>query len=178
MEILAWIGIVLFGLALIVVVIGLMMPRIATVKREITMGADKDKVFDYANSLRKFVENWSPWTDKDPEMETSYEGPEEGVGAIYNWKGHPKKVGYGTMKIIASDSPNKVVSFLSFGGRGDAEVSLIIDDFKSGEVRVRWEFEADNGNNPIGRIFGRMMDKFLGPDFELGLEKLKKVCEN
>lgn len=178
MQVLAWIGIVLFGLALIVVIIGLMMPRKASVKREVVIKSDKETVFSYANSLKKFVESWSPWTEKDPDMETVFEGPDEGVGAVYNWKGDPKKVGYGTMKIISSEEPNKVVSFLSFGGRGDAEVSLIIEEKSANEVKVTWDFSADNGYNPIGRIFGSMMDKFLGPDFEYGLKKLKQVCEN
>lgn len=177
MEILAWIGIILFGLALIIVMIGFIMPREARMKREIIIKADKKTVFDYANSLKKFVDHWSPWTDKDPEMETTYEGPAEGVGAIYNWKGHPKKVGYGTMKIIAVEEPEKVVSFLSFGGRGDAEVSVIIEDLSADEVKVTWAFSADNGYNPLSRIFGGMMDKFLGPDFEKGLQRLKDVCE-
>lgn len=178
MQFLAWIGIVLFGLALIVVIIGLLMPRKAYMKREVIIKSDKQRVFRYANSLKLFVENWSPWTDKDPEMETVFEGPEEGVGAVYNWKGDPKKVGYGTMKIVASEEPNKVVSFLSFGGRGDADVSLIIDELSPDELKVTWDFSADNGYNPIGRIFGSMMDKFLGPDFEEGLRKLKEVCES
>ncbi len=177
MEILAWIGIVLFGIALIVVIIGFLKPRKAFMKREILIKSDKETVFEYANNLQKFVENWSPWTEKDPDMETTYEGPAEGVGSTYKWKGHPKKVGYGTMRIIASDRPNKVTSFLSFGGRGDAEVSVTIEEASADGLKVTWDFEADNGNNPVARIFGSMMDKFLGPDFETGLNKLKTACE-
>ena len=177
MVILFWIGIVLFSLALIVVIVGFMMPKKAYMKREIEINADREIVFEFANSLKKFVENWSPWTEKDPEMETTYEGPEEGIGAVYKWNGDRKKVGFGTMKIIASERPNKVTSFLNFGGRGDAEVSLIIEEQSVGKLKVTWEFEADNGNNPIARIFGSMMDKFLGPDFESGLKKLKEVSE-
>lgn len=176
MVILAWIGIVLLSLAFIVSVIGLLMPRKAYMKREIEIAADKQVVFEYANSLKKFVEHWSPWTEKDPNMETTYDGPEEGVGAIYSWKGDPKKVGYGTMKITGSEEPNRVTSFLSFGGRGDADVSVIIEG-QNKKLMVTWEYSADNGFNPIARIFGSMMDKFLGPDFEQGLKNLKQVCE-
>jgi hypothetical protein len=177
MVTLAWIGIGLLGLAFIVLIIGFLMPRKAYMKREIQINTDKQTVFGYANNLKKFVEHWSPWTEKDPDMETTYEGAEEGVGAVYSWKGDPKKVGYGTMKIIASEEPNKVVNFLSFGGRGDAEVSVIIEEGSGNGVKVTWEYSADNGYNPIGRIFGSMMDKFLGPDFEQGLKNLKEVCE-
>ena len=41
-----------------------------------------------------------------------------------------------------------------------------------------WDFKGDMGMNPAGRLMGRMMDKFLGPDYEKGLDNLKKSCEN
>ncbi|CAG5076985.1 SRPBCC family protein [Parvicella tangerina] len=177
MMILAWIGVGLFGLALIIVIIGFLMPKQAYMKREVIINSDKQTIFAYANDLKKFVENWSPWTEKDPDMETIYEGADAGVGAVYKWKGDKKKVGYGTMKIVESVPDEKVVSFLNFGGRGDAEVTLRLEG-SDGEVKAIWEYAADNGNNPIARIFGSMMDKFLGPDFEKGLKKLKEVCED
>lgn len=178
MIVLAWIGIVLFGLALVVVIIGFMMPRMAIVNRQIEISAKQETIFPYANDLRKFVDHWSPWTEKDPNMQMEFSGPEEGEGAVYNWKGDPKKVGYGTMRIIKVESPSKVISLLSFGGRGDAEVTISIKSLDNGNCEVSWGFVADNKMNPMGRIFGKMMDKFLGPDFELGLKKLKEVCEN
>lgn len=177
MIVLAWIGISLFGLALIFVIIGFTKPRMAYMKREILISSDKQTVFSYANDLKKFVEHWSPWTERDPNMETLFEGPAQGVDSVYKWKGDKKKVGYGLMKITSVDEPNKVVYFLSFGGKGDTEVSVQIEEVSSTEVKVIWDYSADNGNNPMARIFGSMMDKFLGPDFETGLKKLKAVCE-
>lgn len=177
MVILAWIGISLFGLALIVLIFGMTKPRMAEMSRETVIEASAESIFSYANNLKKFVQYWSPWTDKDPEMETIFEGEEEGIGAIYKWKGHPKKVGFGTMRITKVEEPNLVVSFLSFGGRGDAEVSVIIENIEENKTKVIWAYSSDSGSNPIARIFGSMMDKFLGPDFELGLKKLKEISE-
>lgn len=177
MIVLAWIGIVLLGLALVAVIIGFTMPQKTMMQREINVEADKKVIFELANNLQKFVENWSPWTEKDPNMDTEFGGQNEGVGAVYKWKGDPKKVGFGTMEIIESDPFTKVVSFLNFGGRGDAEVTLSIEEVGAGTCKVVWSFCADNGMNPMARIFGTMMDKFLGPDFEMGLRKLKEASE-
>ena len=42
---------------------------------------------------------WSPWEKLDPDMEKTFEGPAEGVGAIYRWSGKGK-VGQGCMRIV------------------------------------------------------------------------------
>jgi len=44
-------------------------------------------------------------------------------------------------------------------------------------VKATWGFHNDIGFNPIGRFFGLMMDGMLGPDYEDGLARLKKVAE-
>ena len=168
---------VLIGIVLLIVIFGFTKPRKSYMFREVEINTTPEKVFEYANNLQKFVENWSPWTEKDPDMETTYNDIVEGVGSTYDWKGHPKKVGFGTMKIIKSEPFTKVESLLNFGGRGDANVIVHIAQKSEGIVSVKWDFSSDSGNNPVSRIFGSMMDKFLGPDFELGLKKLKETCE-
>lgn len=128
--------------------------------------------------LKNFVYNWSPWTEMDPKAEQVFSGPERKVGSLYKWKGEKKKVGSGSMEIISFKENENVISKLIFDGRGNSEVGFYIKSLGNGELRITWDFNSDNGNNPIARIFGRMMDKFLGPDYERGLKKLKTFCEN
>ncbi len=177
MNIILIIAAIIAGISLIVAVYGFTRPQHSYMKREIEISAPVEIIFDYSNNLQKFVENWSPWTDKDPQMTTQYNDISSGVGAKYEWKGHPKKVGYGLMEIIESEPNKKVKSLLKFGGKGDAFVTLEIHNINDKTATVTWDFTSDAGNNPVGRIFGSMMDKFLGPDFELGLKKLKETCE-
>lgn len=169
--------IVIGAIVLLVLLIGFTSPRIAKMDRSIEINASADKVFPYLNNLRLFVDNWSPWTEKDPDAEHKYNDIAEGEGAFYSWKGAPKKVGEGSMKIVKSEENKHVKTLLSFKGRGDAYAGWHIRETGNG-IEVTWDFEADNGMNPIGRIFGRMMDKFLGPDYENGLKKLKEVAES
>jgi len=168
---------VLGGLVALVLLVGFTSPRVARLKRSIEFAAAPGKVFPYLNNLRRFVEQWSPWSEKDPAAKHVFNEVAEGVGAGYSWVGEPKKVGSGSMEIRESEPDRRVKTHLSFKGRGEADAGWTIEDLGGGRVRVTWDFEADNGMNPIGRIFGRMMDKFLGPDYEKGLAKLKSLCE-
>lgn len=164
-------------LVLMVLVMGFSAPRVARVKRSIEIAAAPDKIFPYLNSVKRFTDEWSPWTGKDPGATHTFSGPAEGVGAKHAWSGDPKKVGSGTMEITVSEPGRRVTCHLAFQGRGEADAGWTLEALDGGRTRVTWDFEADNGYNPLGRIFGRLMDKFLGPDYEAGLAKLKGLCE-
>jgi len=168
--------IVLGALIVLVLIIGFLSPRIAKMERSITIKSNPEKAFVQLNSLKNFVNNWSPWTEKDLKAKHEYNDINEGVGATYAWEGDPKTVSKGNMEIVESDSL-KVKSSLAFHKRGTAYVSTYIERLSDEEIKVTWDFEADNGMNPISRIFGNFMNKFLGPDYETGLSKLKKYLE-
>jgi len=165
------------GLVLLILIFGFLSPRHAYMDRSIEINSSPEKAFEQMIDLKKFVFNWSPWTEMDPTAEQKFSGNEIGVGSIYKWKGDKKKVGSGSMEIISMEVNKNVVSKLAFDGRGNSEVTFHIHDNKNGTIKVIWDFKADNGFNPFARIFGRMMDKFLGPDYEKGLKKLKDYCE-
>ena len=44
-------------------------------------------------------------------------------------------------------------------------------------THVTWSFDSDMGAGPIGRYFGLLMDRMVGPDFEGGLANLKALAE-
>ena len=165
------------GLILLILLMGFSSPRIAKMERSVLINASAQTIWPYLNNLKLFVDNWSPWTEKDLNALHTYNNIEAGVGAHYSWKGESKKVGEGSMEIKVSEPMELVQVELKFKGRGDALAAWIIRDNGDGTCMVTWDFETDNGMNPIGRIFGRMMDKFLGPDYQNGLNKLKEVCE-
>jgi carbon monoxide dehydrogenase subunit G len=164
-------------IALLVLVVGFASPRVARFKKSIEIAAPPEKIFPRLNSVKRFSDEWSPWTEKDPAAKHAFSGPAEGVGAKHAWEGHPKKVGTGTMEITVSEPHRRVTSHLAFKGRGEADAGWTVEDLGGGRSRVTWDFEADNGNNPIARMFGRLMEKFIGPDYEKGLAKLKSICE-
>src|SRR4051794_3284656 len=92
--------------ALLLLVIGLAgfmafvatLPDDFTVSRSVTVDASREQLFPWINNLHKSHE-WSPWTKLDPNAKFTFEGPEEGPGAIFSWVGNDK-MGEGKMTII------------------------------------------------------------------------------
>lgn len=145
------------------------------VKRETTIDAPADVVFAQVNN-HKNREAWSPWEAMDPDMEKSYEGPEEGVGAKYSWKGN-EDVGTGWLEILESE-PNKRI-----------KSKLVFTEPWQSESIIHWNFEEANSGTRVtwavqGELPGYLfwmgaddMEEMMGPDFESGLAKLKEVSE-
>ena len=173
MTIIFWIVGVVLLLAVSIVGIGMMMPRVVHVARSIEIDAPPDKVFDQIVDLRKFTE-WSPWADKDPDM-TQELNDVVGVGATMTWSGN-KNVGQGKMEVIETDKPNSAVLALDFGGMGTSTAYWTIDTQGNGS-KATWAIDADMGAGPMGRLMGPMMDKWVGADYERGLSNLKAKVE-
>ncbi len=178
MPVLFTVLIVFAAISIAIVIIGFSLPRVAKLKREIIIETSPEKVFEQVNNYKNFVNNWSPWTAKDSNAKHNYNNIESGIGALYYWEGNKKTVGKGSMELLESETNKKVKSLLKFEGRGESYITIYISPVDTNKVKVLWNFEADNGYNPIARIFGKFMDKFLGPDYEEGLNKLKTYCEN
>lgn len=165
-------GVLLLGLLLAGVAFAL--PQHITVARSTTINAPESDVFPYLNSYKRFNE-WSPWAARDPETKYVYSGPEQGVGARMEWSS--TETGEGWQEIIES-RPNSYVGVkLDFGETGEPTASFQLNPSGAG-TRVVWAFNMDVGNNPLHRWMGLMFDRWIGKDYEEGLERLKQVVEN
>ncbi|HEY2464281.1 MAG TPA: SRPBCC family protein [Steroidobacteraceae bacterium] len=165
----------LIGLLIILVVIGLILPRHVQVKRSVTINRPASLVYATIDSFVLFPK-WSPWQELDPNMSQTTEGPRDGVGAKLVWKGNDK-VGSGTQLITASTADQSVASDLDFGDMGAAK-SLMTLTPDGNMTRTTWTVDVDMGANPIGHYFGLTMDGMLGKDFAAGLGKLKNLVES
>lgn len=151
-------------------------PDTFSVSRSIAVNAPPDRVFPHINNLHKW-QAWSPYEKKDPKMQRTFSGPEEGIGSIYEWKGNDE-VGSGRMEIVESKPPNLVtmkLDFLTpFEGHNKAEFKME----PSGQTtNVSWTIA---GPVPfeckiVHLIFD--MNKMIGGDFEAGLKSLKELAE-
>ena len=144
------------------------------VERSIAINATAERIFAEVNSLQKW-HAWAPWQKLEPDADYQYSGPEEGEGCKAVWKG--KKVGEGSQIITASVPHSRIETDLDFGGKGQAH-SLWSFEEDGGSTNVTWGFDTDMGMNPIGRMMGMMMDKWIGADYEKGLNSLKEICES
>ncbi len=175
MRILKRLLLALIILIVLLAVIGFLLPSKYHVERNVTMSAKPETIFPYLNNLKSWPD-WTAWTTKKyPDMKTNFTGPEAGVGATYNWEG--QSIGIGSIKLTNSD-PNTGINYdLDFdNGKYLSKGSIKMQPSGSG-VNVIWANEGDLGNNPINRYFGLLMDRFMGPDFEEGLNNLKQKVE-
>jgi len=153
-----------------------LLPRNVHVRRSIEIAAPAEVIFPLINSPRQFNE-WSPWARLDPNIKTTYSGPESGVGAKMEWQSDDKNVGSGTSEITASRTNKMVRTSMDFGDMGAAEAFFIIQKPKDDKTTVIWGFNTDLGMNPIARYMGLMFDGWIGKDYETGLANLKQLAE-
>lgn len=175
MRFLKRIFLTLIILVLVLAGASFLLPGKAEVSRSVTINAPAEAIFPYVNSMQE-TEKWSPWLSRDPETKLSYSGPEAGVGNTLNWASEHPQVGTGSQEVIESVQNQTVKTALDFGPMGKATASFVLQP-KGEETQVTWGFESDLGLNPMSRWMGLMMDKWVGTDYERGLENLKALVE-
>ena len=147
------------------------------VERMETIAASPEDVFARVGNL----ENWddfSPWAELDPDMKKTYAGEPGAVGSTYHWTGN-RKVGEGNMTITDTTPNERVVLDLKFIKPFKSESITELDLSPSGDgTAVTWRMTGANTFMvKVMSLFGKSMDKMVGPDFGKGLAKLKAVTE-
>ncbi len=155
--------------------IGYLLPDSAHVERTARIDAPPEAVFPYVNNLKRFAE-WSPWAAKDPDMEQTFQGPDAGVGAQLYWQSDDPDVGSGSSLIVESNPPERVVNRLELPDLSNATYYFEISETDDGS-RVTWGFDTEFRGNLIGRFFGLMLDRWVGAEYERGLDDLKELVE-
>ena len=90
----------LVALVAILAVVGFFLPRDVAVARSVTIDAPPEEIFPYVNSMQE-TPKWSPWLDRDPDTQLTYDGPEAGVGNAMTWVSEHPQVGSGKQVIVA-----------------------------------------------------------------------------
>lgn len=163
-------------LVVIVVAVAFFLPTTTAVSRSAEINVPPEKLFAYVNDFEQF-NRWSPWYGIDPDANYEYEGPSGGVGAKMRWSSEHRSVGIGSQTIIKSEINKEVVTELEFEGQGNAIARFDLEPVAGG-TRLTWGFETKWGNNLIGRYMGLMMDRWVGNEYEKGLQNLKALAES
>lgn len=162
------------ALIVLLVVVGLALPRYAQVQVEIQVDAHPATVFALVNDFHR-VALWSPWLDTDPNARIVHSGPARGVGAAMTWDG--TTIGSGTQTITASRPFEYVETAMNPGESGEARTWFEISPAR-GMTRVAWSFETDYGYNVVGRYFALLLAGIVRRDYEAGLASLKDIAES
>jgi uncharacterized protein YndB with AHSA1/START domain len=173
MKTLKWLLGVLAALAVVLVVGGLLISPKFNVSRSALVQAPPEKVYPLVAAPRQW-KAWSVWTQRDPQMQIDYSGPDSGTGAVWSWKS--KDEGDGRMTFTSAEPNRRVVYELYFPDFGTSTGAFAFVP-EAGGTRVTWTMDGDFGTNPVWRWFALFADRMVGKDFEAGLANLKRLAE-
>lgn len=167
---------VVIALLLLLIILVLIATKSYNVSRSITVNKSLPDVFLYLKFLKN-QDNWSPWAEKDPNMNKTFTGKDGEVGFVSAWVGN-KEVGEGEQEITGIVENIVLESQLRFlkPFKSTSDAYLKVEEVKEG-TKVIWGFSGEN-KFPVSIVMLFMnMDKAIGKDFEYGLNKLKGILE-
>lgn len=172
---------ILMGLGLILagfVIVAAVKSEDYLIKRDIVINAKPEAIFSIIVNTKK-TDSWMPWKETDPNIQMSYSGPEEGVGAISSWDS-PGQMGTGKAEVVGIVPNQSVQTKITYTKpmvmNQDSEFILT----PMGEnTQMTWKV---TGKQPfIARLMCALtftdVDKYVGGMFEKGLQKLKSMVE-
>lgn len=151
----------------------LFIPESYQIERTALLNAPGDIVFEQVGSFKKW-EKWNPWKEKDPKLKTLF-GPDDGKpGSYWLWKS--STAGEGRMTSSKIEDQKQISYTVSFEKpyKTEAEGYLKLEP-EGQNTRVTWVM---TGRNPFHlRWMNLLLDKWLSPLLESGLEQLKITAE-
>lgn len=169
---------ILIGIVLLIVVLALIAPKSYEVSRNITINKPVADVYDYLKYLKNHG-HWSPWQERDPDMKKTFTGTDGEVGFVSAWESDHKQVGSGEQEIVGLKDNEEIRTHLRFlkPFKSESDAYIRVND-DNGNAKVTWGFSGNNKFPMSIMMLFMNMEKAVGPDFEQGLAKLKKVLEN
>jgi effector-binding domain-containing protein len=165
----------LLGIIAVLVLVAYLLPKTYKVERNTFIKSNPVVIYGLTSNFQQW-HLWVPWT-KEVDSTAVFEmtGPAAQVGTSWVWNG--EILGNGEM-ILKEVLPGQLVGYdLAFDqGKYRSKGKIVIEN-QGDSTKVSWIDEGDLGYNPINRYFGLFMGRMMGPDFEKGLAKLKKVAE-
>lgn len=148
------------------------------IKREILINAKAEVIFPHLASMKQ-ADEWMPWKEADPQVKNSYSGPESGIGSVSSWES-PGQMGTGKAEVIEMVQDQKITTAISYTKPMEMQqVSEFILTPQGEATKIEWNVRGKN--NFLFRIIGIVacmdVDKYVGGEFEKGLNKLKLIVE-
>ncbi|NCP64266.1 MAG: SRPBCC family protein [Paraglaciecola sp.] len=166
--------IIVSAIIIIFVLVGFALPSAYKVERSIVINAPASKIYQHIVDLKAW-QQWGVWYQRDPDMQITYSGSTAQIGMTSTWLSATQ--GNGEMQIIGLEDDHRLIYSLTFTDMGMTSTGEFVLTPQDNATLVTWMDYGDVGINPINHYFVLFMDRFIGPDFEMGLENLKMVVE-
>lgn len=131
-------------------------------------------VFDSLNSVRRF-KDWNPLVLRDPRIQFTYSGPEQGVGARLDYVSKAEGLGKGSWEISESVPREKVSYKIVNEERGsDKRTSFTFKPTgrNNRNVEITQSYDVNYGWDLLGRYSGMYVRRHIGDDMKMGLTRI------
>ncbi len=161
------------GVAALIALLALLafaLPRQVHVERRALVAAPASALYTLAISNRGY-QRFNPFKTADPSLDIKLFGPASGVGSGFRFEGGD---GNGTQTVARLERDRSIEFAVEMDDYGPSTQTLSFEPTEGGTM-VTWAMDKDMGNNPIGRVFGALMDSMVGKHFAQGLENLGSI---
>ena len=167
---------VIAGFIALLLLIALFMKRDHYVRREITINAPLQKVFDFVKLLKN-QDKFNKWAMADPDRDRESKGTDGTVGFIISWNGN-KKVGEGQKEIMNIIEGKRVETQIRFirPMATTANVTLETEALSDNQTKV-YLINAGSLKYPLN-IMIPIAEKKFPKDMDSSLATLKKILES
>ena len=166
-------GLIFFILGAAVFGFAAMLPDTFEVSREITIERSPEVVYAAISDLSKW-RSWDPWQAKEPSLTLAIiESNAEETKA--KWLRNELEDGRITLR--RTQPPVRLEMLLETPREPARELEFTLQNLGS-KTRLQWTVSGKNGLYPLGNIFALQMNKYVGPNYEEALGKLKAYIES
>jgi uncharacterized protein YndB with AHSA1/START domain len=156
-------------------IIALFMKREHYVKREITINAPRQEVFDFLKLLKN-QDKFNKWAKDDPARNWEYKGTDGTVGFIISWNGK-KNVGEGEKEILNIIEGEKIETQIRFVRpmKTTANINMETESLSENQTKVSMS-NAGTLKYPLN-IFIPLAERNFPKDMDASLIALKNLFE-
>ena len=175
-RVIEWIVSLLIVIALFVV-IGLFLPATRTVSHSVETNRPMSTVNDLLGGFTRF-RDWNALVNRDPRVQITTSGPEQGVGAKLDYQSTHGPIGKGSWELIEEVPGEKIVYALQNRSRGEKKLMSFRFE-RTGQrnqnVKITQRYTVDYGWNLLGRYAGLYVTRDVGDEIKAGLGKVSNL---
>lgn len=165
--------------AVLMLVIGVVLPSSRSLSQSVETNRKMTIVYDTLNSLRRFKE-WNTISLRAPKAETTLSGPVSGVGATFSYKSDAPQVLNGSWKIVES-VPGKSIKYALENDFRGTNKTMLFTFTPTGRgnvkrnIQITQTYSVDYGWDLIGRYAGMYIKSHVGDDMKVSLNRFNTM---
>ena len=155
-----------------IAIVAALLPSTFEVSRETTIDRSPSHVYAMISDLEKW-HPWDPWQTKESGLRLKVtESSSTGMKGVWL----REDVAEGDITVTQTTRNERLDISIRRGSDPERALVFVLKDMGT-KTRLQWTVSGENGMYPLGNLFALQMDSYIGPAYELALQKLKQHAE-